>query len=213
MTNLVSISPHQFDILYKLPFATAPLSLIGSSLVLLCVARHTPEKRCNVYHRLLIGLSVLDVIFSTCYSLSYVPHPEGMPPGYGFGNTATCAAQAFFVQVGSLSYAYSMCLAIYYVLVIRFNRREAWIATYVEPVMHFAIISFALISGIVNITGKYGNGGLPTCCKYSAVQCSAVQYMHGMHTCIVCVFISMSFFYCSMMMRLRYCNLHFLARK
>ena len=105
----------------------------------------------------------MDVVFSISYALSYVPFPVGVVKGRGFGNTTTCSVQAFFTQLGSLSYVYSMCLTIYFVLTIRYNVRKQVIATYVEPVMHFAIWSFGIVSSIMNVTGTYGNPGIPTC--------------------------------------------------
>jgi hypothetical protein len=63
------------------------------------------------------------------------------------GNQQTCVMQGFFVQWIIGTSTYNCCLAIYYLLVIRYGWSDERIARRVEPLMHFISVGFALQLG------------------------------------------------------------------
>ena len=149
-----------------LPSVSAPLSVVGSALLLTCVMRHERNKRATTYHRLLMGLSTLDLIFSTAYAFGPLPVPlsyESPLASYGRGTVETCSVQAFAVMLGSWSYAYSMFLSVYYVLVVRYDFSETTLKRFVEPPMHCVVWIYGLTTAVVNVAKQYANPGIPTC--------------------------------------------------
>jgi len=75
------------------------------------------------------------------------PIPADTPDTYGatYGNEATCKTQAFFSQVGIGVPFYTLCLSVYYYLVIVKNSRPSLI---LERCMHFLCFSFAFGTAI-----------------------------------------------------------------
>ena len=67
------------------------------------------------------------------------------------------------MQMGFLSYGYAMYLTVYFVLTIRYNLPEKFIATYLESFMHFSVLGFALVSAILNVVWEFANQGIPVC--------------------------------------------------
>lgn len=96
-----------------------------------------------VYHRLLLVMSIGDVVLSIGFFLSTWPIPIGTPDIYGAaGTTATCTAQGFFQQVAIVSQIYNAYLAIYFVLTIRYSWTEARLQK-LEPYVHGFYLAFA----------------------------------------------------------------------
>eukprot|EP00980_Cylindrotheca_fusiformis_P007123 scaffold1497_cov122-Cylindrotheca_fusiformis.AAC.1 len=118
---------------------TGLLSTIGSSLILWDVfvvsKKRNRNRRLTMLHQLVCGMSFFDVFSSIGNMFSTLPIPENLyyestptprPSGvYGAkGNTATCTAQGFFLQLGYTSAFYNLVLSVYYVLVIKKGLRE-----------------------------------------------------------------------------------------
>eukprot|EP00980_Cylindrotheca_fusiformis_P031735 scaffold26888_cov137-Cylindrotheca_fusiformis.AAC.1 len=115
------------------------LSAIGSSSILWDVfvasKRRNRNRRLTMLQQLVCGLSFFDTFSSIGNMFSTLPIPEylyyesaSMPRPYGVygakGNTATCTAQGFFLQLGYTSAFYNLVLTVYYVLVIKKGMRE-----------------------------------------------------------------------------------------
>jgi hypothetical protein len=109
--------------------AAAFLSLVGGSYILWDSLSHA-EKRGTVYHQLLVGMATFDFLTAMAWAFATAPIPQDDVEGGGYnivgsrGNDETCEAQAFFVQLGVTSIFYNVSLAVYYVLVIVYGRRE-----------------------------------------------------------------------------------------
>ena len=80
----------------------------------------------TVYHRLLIGMAVFDLVTAVAWSFATAPidKTEAWMEG-AVGNEATCTAQAFFIQLGFTSVFYNVSLALYYVFVVALGWRES----------------------------------------------------------------------------------------
>eukprot|EP00980_Cylindrotheca_fusiformis_P000744 scaffold174_cov98-Cylindrotheca_fusiformis.AAC.13 len=115
------------------------LSAFGSSLIIWDVfvvsRKRNRNRRLTMLHQLVCGLSFFDVFSSIANMFSTLPIPEYLyaeststprPSGvYGAkGNSATCTAQGFFLQLGYTSAFYNLVLSVYYVLVIKKGMRE-----------------------------------------------------------------------------------------
>lgn len=113
-------------VLAWLPRMMAILSFFGSSFIIYDTSK-SQESRGRLLNQLLMGLSVYDIFGSCAYSLTTLPIPKDDPYGpiYGArGNDATCTAQGFFIQIGTISAYTNVSLAIYYLLVIKFGWSE-----------------------------------------------------------------------------------------
>ena len=135
-------SPQQMKALTILPYMTAPPSFFASGAIIYIILRDSRRKLKHVYHRLLLGMSIMDAMNSLNFAFSALVVPRGTPFVYGaLGTPETCSASGFIFQLGFSVLLYNAFLCIYYVLVIRYEKRESFIAKRVEPFMHgFAII-------------------------------------------------------------------------
>lgn len=138
-------------VLALLPKFTGFLSLMGSTFIFQDIVCHKHFHR--VYHRLVLGLSVSDMIASIVNILSTWPIPEGTANVYlASGTTQTCTAQGFFNELGNLATPlYNTSLCAYYVLVVRNGWVEERIRRKVEPIMHVIPIIIASTIAILGL--------------------------------------------------------------
>lgn len=133
------------------PKFTAFASILGSSWVILEVLTEV-EKRRSVYHRLLLMMSVYDVLESVWNFCSTWPIPIGTPNIWGnVGTQQSCSAQGFFLQLGLAVPMYNACLSAYYLLVIRYNTSDLKLKRQVEPVMHVFSFVFPVATAFASL--------------------------------------------------------------
>jgi hypothetical protein len=161
-----------------LPKITGFLSFMGSALIVFTVVRDE-KKRNVVYHRLLCGLSVVDISASFWLALSTWPVPKDSGVVWAVGTTQTCTLQGFFTQFGISSSFYNASLSTYYLLVIRYGWKEHQIKR-IEPYLHAAPCLWAGCTAIAGLPLKLFNNAnlwcwiapLPsTCVSDPAVDC------------------------------------------
>ena len=130
-----------------LPKISSMASLIGSLLILYEILVLDRRKLGRVYHRILLAMSLYDVVESSFNFQSSWPIPRGTK-GVAFarGNTEWCEAQGFFLQFGIVIPILNMCLSIYYLLVIKYSWTEEDIRIYAEPWFHVVSLSVALVT-------------------------------------------------------------------
>ncbi|GAX19444.1 hypothetical protein FisN_19Hh016 [Fistulifera solaris] len=103
---------------------TAFFTLFGALHILYDIGKDA-KKRQSVYHQLLLAMAAFDVSTGIAWGLSTWPIPSEFFWIHGAqGSTATCTAQAFFVQWGFTSMFYNVSLALYYTLVIVYTYKE-----------------------------------------------------------------------------------------
>jgi hypothetical protein len=101
------------------------------------------------------------------------------------GNTQTCSAQGFFVYFGVGTVLYNACLALYYLLVVRYGLKNEYIAKRVEPWMHLVAIGFALSIGIAGLALGLFNQTLHNCAISAYPRFCTQSYENkGPTTCI-----------------------------
>ena len=128
----------------------ALLSLFGSGCIVWNICRKQKYKR-DPYHRLLLGTCFLDLISSLGWFMAPIAPPESSSPrALSVGDTASCTAQGYFIQVGIGFMVYNACLSIYYLMTIRYNvpkERLVW----KEAIMHGVSLIWGLGVAIVPI--------------------------------------------------------------
>lgn len=152
----------QRAVLAILPKVSATLSLIGSIWIIVEVTTNRTKRR-QVYHRILLAMSVYDVLESVWNFASTWPIPRNTENIFNpLGTTGTCTAQGFFLQFGLGIPIYNAWLSFYYYLYVARHMKEEQIKrNYWEWIFHGTtfLASFGTaISGI--LLDLYNNANL-----------------------------------------------------
>jgi hypothetical protein len=136
-----SLTASQQKTLAIFPHISGTLSLLGSLTILLDIYQDRSYKIRQPYYRILLGMSLFDVLTSCSLILSTIPIPEGTPGVYGArGTTQTCTASGFFNQLMLGSILYNLVLAVYYTLSGRFKMSDEEFATRYERGLHGVVV-------------------------------------------------------------------------
>lgn len=172
---------------------TAPISVISSILIVVMILR-SRVKLSNSYHRLMFGMSAIDIMHSSALSFSSLPAPIGTPDSWiTIGNQSTCSVQGFFVMFGILPY-YFLSLQFYYLFMIKYQTSVDNMKK-VEPYLHGAPILLGLISASVSLFTDSMNPGsrgycwlqdFPLHCgKYTDIECTRGIHMSTLRPILV----------------------------
>jgi hypothetical protein len=139
----------------------AALSLFGSSMILyeLYLDWRQGNARDGATSRILVSISVADIIFSMGFFLSTWPAPSDLTYiRFNVGNQATCTFQGFIVQLGYVaSPLFNVALALCFLLRIRYRWTDFRLRR-LEPWTQGYIWAFALTCAIYPIPlGLYNN--------------------------------------------------------
>lgn len=144
---------------------SSTFSLLATVTVIIMISR-SYKKLSSVFHRLLLGLCIADILSSSSLSLSTYPIPakESLTIWNAQGTIDTCTAQGFFIFVGFLAaQIYNCSLCIYYLFVIKYNKKDEYIRRHVEPFLHAVPIGTSLIGGIIIATKQAFNANKSFC--------------------------------------------------
>lgn len=123
-TPVAEASPRQAKALAISPKVGSMISLLSSGYIIYDIVR-MPRRRRKMYHQILLGMSISDLLCSTAWFFTTWPiPPEVFPAWRASGTQATCTAQGFFTQFSVCTVFYNGFLALYYVLAIRFGWTE-----------------------------------------------------------------------------------------
>jgi hypothetical protein len=133
------------------PKISSLFSLAGSSWIIAQVLC-SDQKRHHPYHRLLLAMSVYAAAASVGGFLSTWPIParhdddddNNPSPLWSVGTTETCTAQGFFLTLAVAFPMYYAFLALYYMLVVKYNLRDRTLRRIVEPTLHGVAALWAL---------------------------------------------------------------------
>jgi len=153
----------QLKTLAIVPKVSSVLSILGSSYIIWQVLSNE-NRRGRLHHRLLLGMSISDIIQSLAYFVSTWPMPAAVSPfPYSVGTVETCTAQGFFIQMGHAPLVYGAFLSICYYSSIKNNFSENLRLKKLEPFMHaFSVLwpslggFIAAADGAINIAGPVG---------------------------------------------------------
>ena len=154
-----SLSKNQKIVLVLCKSLSATLSLIASSIIIYKIyLRYKSQSKSSVvvssslrsskndittYHRMLLGISLFDVVHSLSSAFSSLLVPSYTKSTFAHGNTATCSMQGALQQLTPSIVLYMAMLNTYFMLKIRYNvpdsvinrRFEIWF--HAIPTAHF----------------------------------------------------------------------------
>ena len=105
------------------PRCTALLSLLGSTFIIVDIVRDR-KRRKKLFGLLMVMMSVFDVFGSIAYAFTTLPIPADEYIYGAIGSEASCVAQAFFIQLGTIAAYFNVSIGFYYVLVIKYGWHE-----------------------------------------------------------------------------------------
>lgn len=197
--HTMDLTPLQLKAIALTPKVTAAISILMSGVIVSSIIRD--RNRCQkIYHRLVLGLSISDIIGSSSMFLTTWLIPvNSKNVAFNYGNEASCRFNAFTTQLVTLTPLYNTSLSLYFLLVIRYGWKDGKLRR-LEPYLHAAPLLFGL--GTATATASLGIHGVPelqpvSCwidSKYSSYQWS---FMFGpVNICIWLVFIASVMIYC-----------------
>lgn len=145
-----------------LPHFSGGISAISSSLIIYIIFRSS-DKLKTIYHRIMFGLSVSNILSSIALGLSTLLLPKDelpfeYPSFYGtrLGNAQICETQGFLILFGfTAGLGYYASLFIYNTCAIVFMMQEKNIVRYVEPIVfHLFPLASGLSASIIPLVYK-----------------------------------------------------------
>ena len=133
------------------------LSFAGSAYIVQDVLRHPGKRTKSIYHRLMLGFSIMDLMSSLFH---WVIGSWAMPKGswmWAAGSIMTCDIAGFLGGVGYIgSFMYNCSLATFYLLQLRFDWSERRMKA-IEKWLHIVPCLVALVVCIPTLATKmYG---------------------------------------------------------
>lgn len=154
------------------PKISSTLSILGSSYIIFHSLQRLLKNRNSIIggrescirqrHRLLIALSICDIIGSSCYFISTWAIPKDDEQNmvvFNVGNQTTCTAQGFLIQFGTISVAfYNASLSVYFYLSVRYGMAQNKTLRNVSEVFfHVTSIGFSFIISVIGLRGEFYN--------------------------------------------------------
>eukprot|EP00934_Nitzschia_sp_Nitz4_P002735 Nitzschia sp. Nitz4//NODE_590_length_10398_cov_65.316349//8637//10001//NITZ4_additional_000087-RA//1//CDS//3329531992//2725//frame0 len=155
------LSEAEQTILGCLSLITGTLSFVASLLI---STHKTP------YKRIILGLSISDLIASATYATSQFCLPSATSTRvWALGNDATCSFSGFMNQLSFLELWYNGCLSFYYLATVRFGVSSTSFARKYEPWIHISTVLWNLGSSLLGLLfGIYDELPLGTTCWIDA---------------------------------------------
>ena len=165
---LVMSSPASSRALAIAPKFTAFLSICGSLGIVVKVLCN-PDRRKKTMHRLVMGMSMCDLLSSIWYFTGTWAIPSGTPSWFGDDEAETmfwaagdsdgvsCSFAGFFNQFAVATPLYNTTLSVYYLQVIKFGWRDNRVAK-IEWLLHAIPVGYALMTSIFAVAAElYGH--------------------------------------------------------
>jgi len=121
------------------------------------------KKSTNTHSRLLLGMSICDIIGSTTFFMSTWPIPDEDPIYGAIGNYHTCLIQGFLSQFSVSVACYNAALSVYYIFYIRFGWTAQRIRLRIEPFLHFVPVMIATSTAIMGLALNLYNNDKSKC--------------------------------------------------
>ncbi len=145
---------------------SATISVIASILLIVHILR-SHQRLSTTIHRLVLGLSIGDILYSSGSILGPVMIPQKDLDYWvqdAQGNVGTCTFQGFIITVGLLMSAYYNCsICFYFQSIIKYNKSSAYIKNKQEPWLHAIPIIVSLGNGFIVMAVKGYNAWGQVC--------------------------------------------------
>lgn len=160
--NYVFLTDAQYITAFTFGLISCSLSLFGStSIIYLVVKRHNVWNDAEqVHHRIVLGLSVMDVITSSIIFVAPYINREDTGLLFARGNVASCDFGGFFFQFFIGSTFYNCLLSIYFVRTIRYNKSASAALFHHERLFHVIAFLVPIAFGIAGVVTKVFNPSL-----------------------------------------------------
>jgi len=168
---------------YKTAFVIAPkisasLSMIGSILILIDVWRRGKRNR-KAQHRILLGMSIVDIHSSIWTALSSYPIKGGV-----VSNQPLCSAQGWGLQMSITVPIYNTMLSALYLLVVRYKWSEGRLRK-MEYFFHGMPLIFGLTTSFAGLGLKlYNNARLWCWISSYPSTCKGSYKNNGVNDCV-----------------------------
>jgi hypothetical protein len=133
---------------------TATLSALSSIVIIYVISKSSKGFFGSVYHRIMVGMSMADILQSITMAFTTLPMPTDMIydqfQGLIHGTEITCRIQGSIYLYGYLSgNTYIIFLLYYYYCAIHLNMADFRFRKYFEPILHAFSILFSLAIAIM----------------------------------------------------------------
>jgi len=129
-------TPAQWHALAIFKMVLSIPSLLGSAFIIQHIVR-SEARRQRVFSRLMLGMSLMDLIFAVYSSVGPLPCPQDPNTFLAHGTWASCEAFGFLGQASQMSsMLYNAGLALYYLLTIRYQWPESQSKRWIEVPIH-----------------------------------------------------------------------------
>lgn len=161
----------QDKLLAMLPIPSSILSIVGSTIIIYIILGNRGRRRWTPYSRLLLGMSVCDIVSSISIAIAGFLRPQDTSiRAWAFGNDATCTITGFLIQFSWSGMFYYNMLSLYFLLSTRFGMKNSIIGRRIEPFMHFVAVGYPLFTGIAGaIAGVYSETSASFGCWVSVI--------------------------------------------
>jgi len=146
-------SEKQQLILGYLPLATAPFSVVGSAFIVYSILLNRKETLLNPYHRIMLGISLLDLLTSTSLIVlgTWAVPVEAQDFVAGArGTWTTCNISGFFLNLLFGSMWYSAFLSLYFwCTIVLEQQRGKKLVKVIEPLGHAVSVLLPVLTGAI----------------------------------------------------------------
>ena len=127
---------------------SSSLSIGGSCIIVYMVSI---GKKPSVYNRMLLGLSISDILHTISLLISPFLIPADGGRLWAHGNDQTCTMLGFFMQLGVTVPLYNASLNAFFLLTIVYGITETKIIKWAEPAMHAVPILYSMVTATVGV--------------------------------------------------------------
>ncbi len=159
--------------------STGSVSFI-SSMVIVCILLRSHAGLSRIYHRLLFGMCIGDMLSSSIYLMApaVVPKDMNYHVWNARGNQASCDFQGFVAIFGIfVTSGYNCSLCLYSLARVKYKKTERYIKAKLELWLHCLPIVIALAVSIAGLASQVYNPGLTNCfvSPYNPPHCEGIE--------------------------------------
>ena len=158
LSQISPLTDYQGRTLSILTIASATLSVLGSFTIILKVVANRHEL--SPYDRIMLGLSVSDVLLSCSYALGpFLIPSDSSHRVWAMGNDVSCSFLGWLTQLALSAIWYNALLSFYYLLTVRFGISRLVFARRYEKYFHgltlLFFISTATVGSALDVYGEF----------------------------------------------------------